>query len=200
MLAREILQNLSYVGNFLAGFTIVILVYDLIRRRNNEYETKYFEKTTRTFQYTDRLRHLDTHFSNIYTYTQIKNKNNPTSKHFYWRINNNGNLYSTEVNQENYELEIRSDLIDIYRFLKEVDFILKDIKSRRLIDFNILYEAFWGYKIDINNFFIVAFDFVSSKEVRYGPAVQGLRGDFTRENLVDLIKSLKNIDKFDFLN
>lgn len=194
---KEGLLILSSVGSSLAGVGVFILLKDYISRKKRDYETSYWERISRTFYYVNRLGSFDNNFLNIYNYLEFKRyRNNPPQPLSFFELSPTG-LMPIQITDSNADFTVRKYLIEIYRFLKEIDLLISDQRSRALVDQHILIESFSSYRIDINNFFTAAFQFVSTIAISFGQ-ISGLRGDFTRENLVELNTSLRQW--FDFIS
>lgn len=178
----------SNIGNALSGLGIVVIVASYLLTRRNTYLGYYSQRIERTFGYILRLQLFQTHFANIYQYIEYKKD---TSK----PLNLTDPLNNAQIILPGSEFLIRQNLIEVYTFLKEVNLLMRNLEKHKLIDKTTLIDAFEGFKIDINNFFKASFEYVANREIKYGK-LHGIRGDFTRENLVDLVESLKNHFKF----
>lgn len=188
------------IGSFLSGMAILFLFLDFMTRRRSLFSTSYSEKIERTFSYINRLdsfRHI--HFLNIYNYKKIgkaisgKGKGDLSLK--LYDVDPTGRVVMVGMSEARETL--RKNLIELFNFLKELSLLLCNVEKHSLIDKNLLCESFERYQVNINEFFLVAHDFLSNKEKSLSES-HGLYGDFSRRDLSELKKILKEVG-FEFI-
>lgn len=200
MTSNDVWFIIQSIGCFLSGMAILFLFFDFIARRRSLFSASYSEKVERTFSYIKRLdsfRHI--HFLNIYNYKKIskailgKGKGDLSLK--LYDVDPTGRVVMVGMSEGRETL--RKNLVELFNFLKEMSLLLRDVEKHRLVDKTLLFESFERYQINLNEFFLAAQDFLSNKEKSLSESY-GLYGDFSRRDLLELKKALKEVG-FDFI-
>lgn len=199
-MTTEIWFIIQSIGCFLSGIAILFLFADFVARRRSLFSAGYSEKIERTFSYINRLdsfRHI--HFLNIYNYKKISKailgKGKGDLSLTLYNVDPTGRVVMVGMSEARETL--RKNLVELFNFLKEVSLLLRDVEKHRLVDKALLYESFERYRINLNEFFLAANDFLSNKEADLSESY-GLYGDFSRRDLRELKKDLKEAG-FDFI-
>lgn len=179
------------IAQILTGLATIVLLFSLISTNKREYRTAYSEQINRTFFYIEKITLFKLHFDNFYRYLQYKRTSEPLK---IFTIAPNG--IEIPLAEGAAEYQLNRNLTEFYVYIKEINSLLSNNKHK-LIDQKLLRDAFESYKLNLNNFFMTAFEIVASREIKFGN-IHGLYGDFTREDLVNLNESLKRY--FDFID
>lgn len=144
-------QQASYLGNFLGGFVLFFAAATYLWNKKAGKTDDYMNKIKRTFEHVSKLKNFYVNFYFLYInefINNIVNKKNESELVVTSR-NDNKTIYTGAAAIE----QIRTDMLEIYKFLEETMYILKENKKYELFEVDIVKDYFKRYSFQIKEFF-----------------------------------------------
>lgn len=145
-------QEASYLGNFLGGMVLIIALGTYYWNKKNRRTDDYINKIKRTFEHVSKLRdfYINYYFLNINNFIDnVVNKKSESELSAISRIDNRTSFIGIAAMEQ-----IRTDMLDIYKFLEETRYVLKENSKYDLFENEIIKDYFKRYSFQIKQFFV----------------------------------------------
>lgn len=145
------LQDAGNIGNLLSGITIFIVAISYYLNRQNRKSDDYINRVKRTFKHVGRLKEFYTQYYFLYIQQLIDNFIN---KRPIEELSVMSRLDSkTEFTGNAAREQIRTDMLEVYKFMEETMYLLRKNKEFNLIDVRVIEDYLKRYSKQIKLFF-----------------------------------------------